>query len=117
MRDDRRRPVDGVDLRHQRSDHEPRLVVQIVVGELRVRRMQVVADRVVLPHEQRVQQCQPHPEVPRDTADVDVRLDLVRDQPLPVELQLAVLAGSKRGRECGIATVDLRPDPTSACRR
>ena len=32
--DDRRRPVDGVDLRHQRRDDEARLVEQLVVGEL-----------------------------------------------------------------------------------
>ena len=33
--DDRRRPVDGVDLRHQRRDDEPRLVVELVVGRAR----------------------------------------------------------------------------------
>ncbi len=43
--DDRRRPVDGVDLGHQRGVHEPRLVVEVVVGRSpdtpRARRSQI----------------------------------------------------------------------------
>ena len=76
--DDRRRPVDRVDLRHQRRDDEPRLVVELVVGELRIARVQVVADRVVLAHEERVQQREPDPEVAGDAGEVDVRLELLR---------------------------------------
>ena len=53
--------------------------------------MQAVADRVVLAHEQRVQERETDPEVPRDAGEVDVRLDVARDEPALVEPQLAVL--------------------------
>src|SRR5881227_2829228 len=59
-----------------RRDHEPRLVVEILVVELGIARVQVLADGVVLAHEERVEQRQADPEVLRDTGRVDVRLDL-----------------------------------------
>ena len=111
MRDDRRRPVDRVDLRHQRRDDEARIVVELVVRLVRMGLVQVVADRVVLAHEERVEEREPHPEVPGDPREVDVRLDLRRDQAAIVELQLAALAGAQRPRVLRIAAVDLRAVP------
>ena len=76
-----------------------------------MRRVQVVADGVVLAHEQRVQQREADPEVARDAGQVDVRLDLLRDQPAVVEAQLAVLAALDRLGEGRVAPVDLRSVP------
>ena len=50
---------------------KPRLLVELLVGQLRVLRVQAVADRVVLPHEERVQQREADPEVSRHTFEVD----------------------------------------------
>ena len=111
MGDDRGRPVDRVDLRHQRRVHEPCLVVEVLVAQLRVLRVQAVADRVVLEHEQRVQDREPDPEVAGDPGEVDVRLDLLRDQAARVELELPVLAGADGLSKRRVAAVDLRPVP------
>ena len=53
--------------------------------------MQVVADRVVLAHEERMEEREPDPEVPGDADEVDVRFDLLGDQAPVVELEFAVL--------------------------
>ena len=52
---------------------QPRLVVELLVGQLRVLRGEPVADRVVLAHEQRVQQREADPEVAGHALQVDVR--------------------------------------------
>ena len=101
--DDRRRPVDRVDLRHQRGDDEPRLLVELLVGQLRVLGVEAVADRVVLAHEQRVQQREADPEVAGHALEVDVRVELARRQAVGVDLQLAELAASAaRRRTAGV---------------
>ena len=111
VRDDRRRPVDRVDLRHQRRDDQARVVVELVVRLGRMRRVQVVADRVVFAHEQRMEEREPDPEVPGDAREIDVCFDLLRDQAAVVEFQLAVLAGAQRLREGGLVAVHLRTVP------
>ena len=73
--------------------------------------VQLVADRVVLAHEERVQQREADPEVPGDAGQVDVRLELRRRQAELVDLQLAVLARAQRVGEGGVAAVDLRAVP------
>ena len=114
VRDDGRRPVDGVDLRHQRRVDEPGLVVEILVVELGVLRVQVLADRVVLAHEQRVEQREADPEVARDAGQVDVLLELDRRQARLVDLQLAVGVRAERVGEGRVAPVDLRAVPPVA---
>ena len=109
--DDRRRPVDRVDLGHQGGDDEPRPVEELIVLEARMGRVQVVADRVVLAHEERMQKREPDPEVPGHAGEIDVRLDVGRDQPALVEPQLPVGARADRLGEGWIATVDLRAVP------
>ena len=111
MRDDRGRPVDGVDLRHQGRVHEPRLVVELLVGELGMARRELVADRVVLAHEERVEERQADPEVAGDPAQVDVRFEILRWQPLLVDPQLPLLAGAQPVGESLVAPIDLRPVP------
>ena len=110
--DDRRRPVDRVDLRHQRRvDRAGALSYSSWSVELRMPRVQVVADRVVLAHEQRVQEREADPEVPGDAREVDVLLELLRRQALLVDPELAVLARAERGGERRVAAVDLRAVP------
>ena len=77
--EDRRGPLDGVDLRHQRGVDQPRLVEQLVVATRSgMLAAQPVADRVVLEHEQRVQERQADPEVARDPGEVGVLLEVGR---------------------------------------
>ncbi len=112
MGDDRRRPVDGVDLRHQRRDHQPRLVVQVVVVKLRMAGVQVLAHGVVLPHEERMEEREADPEVAGDTREVDVLLEFDRREPaVVVDPQLAVLPGTESLRERDVTTVDLGAVP------
>ena len=76
-----------------------------------MRVVQAVADRVVLPHEERVQQREPDPEVACDAGEVDVRLHLLRDQAELIDPELAVLARSQCVREARVAPVDLGAVP------
>jgi hypothetical protein len=76
--DDRRRPVDRVDLGHQRGVDEARFLVEGLVVELGVLGVQPFADRVVLEHEEGVQEREADPEVAGDAAQVDVGLDVLR---------------------------------------
>ena len=82
-----------------------------------MRLVQAVADRVVLAHEERVQEREPDPEVAGDAGEVDVRLDVLRGQAALVELQLAVLARAQRVGEARGRGRRSASRPTSACRR
>src|SRR6185503_2465490 len=93
-----------------RIDQAP-FVVELLVVELRVLRVELVANRVVLAHEERVQEREADPEVSGDASQVDVLLELLRRQSLLVDQELPVLAGAKRLRERRIAPVDLRGGP------
>ncbi len=73
--------------------------------------VELVADRVVLAHEERVQEREADPEVAGDSREIDVLLQLLRRQALLVDLELAVLARAERGREGGVAAVDLGAVP------
>ena len=116
VRDDRRRPLDRVDLRDQRRVHEPRAVEEVVVRPGRVLLAQRVADRVVLEREERVQDAEPDPEVRRDALEVDVLGQVGGEEALLVDAQLAALA--RRGsparspRRCRRSA----SRPTSGCR-
>jgi hypothetical protein len=100
-----------VDLRHQRRVHETGLLVERLVVEVAVLRVQVVADRVVLAHEQRVEKGEADPEVARDALQVDQLLELRRRQALVVDLQLPVLARAERVGEPLVPAVDVRAVP------
>ena len=93
-REDAGRPLDGVDLRHQRRVDEPRGQEQPLVVPGRVVALEVVADRVVLLDEQRVEQRQADPVVVAEAGRVDAverRVGLVR-QAAVLDDHLAVLA-------------------------
>ena len=109
--DDRRRPVDRMDLGHERGVDQARLLVKGLVVELRVLGVQPLADRVVLEHEERVQQCEADPEVAGDAAKVDVRLHILGQQPFGRDPQQTVFPGADRAREGWVAAVDLRAVP------
>ncbi len=111
MRNDRRRPFDGVDLRHQGGVDQARALVELVVGPARVLGLQAVADRVVLVREDRVQQRQAEPEVAGDAGQVDDFLEVARQLAVGVEPELAAFLRAQRLRESGVAAVDLRPVP------
>jgi hypothetical protein len=71
VRDDRGRPLDGVDLRHQRRvTAAPSRRARRPSS--RVLRCEPVADRVVLAREERVQEREPEPEVPGDAREVEL---------------------------------------------
>src|SRR4029453_16565295 len=74
-------------------------------------RVQVLADGVVLAHEERVQESEADPEVPCYALEVDQLLELRRRQALLVDLQLPVLARAERVGEPLVAAVDVRAVP------
>ncbi len=114
VRDDRRRPFRGVDLRHQRRIDQACLVVKPIVGPAGVLTAQPVADCVVLECEQGVEEGQPDPEVARHPAEVDQLLELARGQTVRADAELAVLAGADRRGEALVGAVDLRAVPPMA---
>ena len=111
VRDDRRRPLDRVDLRHQGGVDQAGAVVELVVRPVRVLLGEPVADRVVLAGEERVQERQPEPEVAGDAGEVDERLEVARELAVGVEAELAALLRAERVRERRVAAVDLGAVP------
>src|SRR3712207_6761544 len=98
--DDARRPLDGVDLRHQRRVDEPGGVEQALVVPARVLLLEHVADRVVLLGEQRVEAREPEPPVLVEAGGVDAGLLGVGEQAAVVaDLELAVLHRAQRSEE------------------
>src|SRR5882757_10700041 len=61
MAKNRRRPLDGMDLRYQCSIHQPSMLENFVVVPERIRQLQGVTDRIVLQCEECEQHLQPHP--------------------------------------------------------
>ena len=111
VRDDRRRPLDRVDLRHQRRRDQARLREELVVGPVRVLGGEPVCDRVVLAREERVQERQPEPEVPGDAREVDLRVEVARQLAVRVEAEPAARVLAERARDRRLAAVDLRAVP------
>ena len=70
VREDGRRPFDGVDLGQQRRVDQLRLREQLVVGPVGVLRCEQVADVVVLEREERVQHRQADPPVVGEAGEV-----------------------------------------------
>ena len=111
VRDDRRRPLDRVDLRHQRRRDQARLREELVVGPRRVLGGEPVCDRVVLAREERVQERQPEPEVPGDAGEVDLRVEVAWQLAVRVEPEPAARVLAERARDRRLAAVDLRAVP------
>ena len=111
VRDDRRRPLDGVDLRHQRRVDQPRLAEELVVRPLGMLCRQPVGDRVVLEREERVQQGEAEPEVAGDARQVELRVEVTRQLAVGVEPEPAARALAERARHRRLAPVDLRAVP------
>jgi hypothetical protein len=110
--DDARRPLDRVDLGHQRRVDQPRRVEQPLVVPARVLLLENVADRVVLLGEQRVQAGEPEPPVLVEAGQVDAGLGRILRQPaVRPDLQLAVLEGADRVLGLLVGAVDLRAVP------
>jgi hypothetical protein len=100
-----------VDLRHQRSGHEARLVEELVVRPLRVFLRKPVGDCVVLVGEERVQKCEAEPEVARDAGQVDLGVEVARELAVRIEAEPAAASLPKRRRDGRLAPVDLRAVP------
>ena len=97
VRQDGRRPLDGVDLRHDGGVHQPGDVEQPVVVPVGMRGLQVVADRVVLADEQRVQHRQADPPV----ADEPGLLDAIGGEgSVPSSRRRSLPSTPLRSRSC-----------------
>ena len=108
MRDHRGRPLDGVDLRHERGVDQPRLLEQGLALQ-RLRCLERIADRIVLPREQVVEQGEAEPEVRhRHRPQVRRPLDLL--QQLIADLDPAVV-GPQAMHELRMDAVELRCVP------
>ena len=118
---DRRRPIDRVDLGHQRivdhaRDAENLRILLLrrflrIVPPFRVGLDQAVADGVVLQREQVVQHAQSEPPVLRQSGDFDAG-GIDRNHPgFRIDIELAVLPGAIFGAGRRIVAVDLRSVP------
>ena len=113
-RQDRRRPLDGVDLRDQRGHDQPRGLVDPFVAPPAVVGAQLVAEDVVLAGEQRVQPGEAQPPALVEAGDLHARgvLGQVAVVGEPDLRTLAQRAGLRL-----VGAVDLATRPTSARRR
>ena len=91
VRDNRGRPLDGVNLGDERGDDETRLLEEALVGPSRVALLESIADRVVLEREETVHQAQTHPAGVGHACELETS-DGVDQQPaIRADLDLAVL--------------------------
>ncbi len=111
MGDDARRPLDGVDLRHQCGVDQPGGAIQPIVTPARVLFPQHVTDGVVLAHEEAVEQAEAEPEVPGHPRNVESCLDGGGRQAVRVDEQLPVLAGAQPVRDTPGVAIDLGAVP------
>src|SRR5579872_656992 len=74
MSNDARRPLERVDLGHERRGDQPRVIEQIVIRPGRIFGRKSITYRVVLSSEQGVHQTQADPPVPAHTSRVDAPL-------------------------------------------
>ena len=107
---DRRRPFDRVDLGHDRGVDEPRHVEEARVAPLRITGLELVADGVVLVHEQRVQHRQADPPVALEAGLLDA-LAVERQRAVGVDAHLAADVAAQRVLRGLVAAVDLRAVP------
>ena len=89
VRDDRRRPLDRVDLRQHGGVDQARALKQVLVAPSGVFALEPVADRVVLGHEQPAQHAQPEPPT-RDLGRVRLAVTRPRQQAVRADVKLAV---------------------------
>ena len=105
------RPLDRVDLRHQRRRDQARLREELVVRPRRMLGGEPVGDRVVLAGEERVQERQPEPEVPGDAGKVELGVEVARQLAVRVEAEPAARVLAECARQRRLAAVDLRAVP------
>jgi hypothetical protein len=107
MRQDRRRPLDGVDLGDERRGDQPRLVEELLVGPVRVLGGEEVAHMVVFPREERVEHGQADPPVVGEAADADAADRIDRQQAGWLDLQFAADHRPHFPRGLGVAAIQL----------
>ena len=112
VRKDRRRPLDGVDLRHQRGVDQARLDEQLFVGPPGHRRilLEAIADGVVLGREQAVQHAEADPAVVGEAGHFEP-LRIERQAAFGARDDLAVDARADRAWPPAAPAVDLRGVP------
>ena len=115
VRHDRRRPLDGVDLGHQRRVDQLGLAIQLLVVPARVLVREQIADVVVLQREQRVEHRQADPPVVGEAGEVHAGLGIDRQQPGRLDPQLAADAGPQLRRRLRDRTRRSARHPTSGC--
>ncbi len=111
VREDRGRPLDGVDLRHHRRVDQPGRLEQRLVTPVGMMGLERVADRVVLAHEQGVDGAQGHPPVAREASGLGARVGIDRQQALVGDRELSVDPAADLRLRAPIAAVKLRPVP------
>ena len=109
--DDRRRPLDRVDLCHHGRGDQPGLVVELVVAPVPVFPTQRVADRVVLADEERMEEAEADPEIPAGAHRVEERIERRGVQPVVADVELAVRPRACEFLEGLVVAVDLRAVP------
>ena len=114
--DDRRRPVEGVDLGDQRAVGEPGLVVELLVGPGRILGANPVCDRVVLHREEHVQRVEAVPHRSRHVRVVEVLLEILRQRAVRLDPEPAALSRSGPWRRTPRRARRSASCPTSACR-
>ena len=110
--EDGERPLDRVDLGHHGGVDHPGRLEEALVVPAGVVEGQVVADRVVLPREEVVQQRQAQPPVAVDARQVDPGVALEGQPAVGLQPQLAVAGeGPQQPLPLGRAAVELGPVP------
>ena len=114
VRQDGRRPVERMDLRHQGDVDKSRFLEELLVVPVGVLGFQRVANRVVLVGEQRVHHGEAEPPVAVDSREVDALLfgiGVEQQQAVVQQGELAVLVGADLLLNAQLAAVDLRAVP------
>ena len=122
VRQDGRRPLDGVDLGHERRVDELGFAVQLRIGPSRMFPDQEVADVVVLARKHRVKHREPNPPVFGESAQVHAGVGVDGQELRRLDLQLAAFPGSQLGGDFWIGPINLRSIPpvsvwVCVCRR
>ena len=116
VRQDRRRPLDRVDLRHQRRVDQLGLAKQLLVVPVLVIVREQIADVVVLQREERVEHRQADPPVVAEAGEVHAGVGVDRQQAGWLDPELAGAVRAQLGGHVVAAAVDLRRVPPVAVR-
>ena len=94
VRDNRGRPLDGVNLGDERGDDETRLLEEALVGPSWVALLESIAHRVVLERKETMHQAQAHPAVVGHAGDLETRDGIDQQPAIGADLDLAGLSGA-----------------------